>query len=141
MGRWTVADIPDQSGRRAIVTGANSGLGLEVSLEIARRGGRVILACRDEAHGRAALERVLAEAPGADVELRLLDLADLSSVREFAGVGEPVDLLVNNAGVMRCRAARRPMASRCTSAPTTLATSLSPVCCCRACSRPRMLAW
>ena len=84
MGRWSVADIPDQSGRRAIVTGANNGLGPQVSLEIARRGGRVILACRDEARGRAALERVLAEAPGAEVELRLLDLADLSSVREFA---------------------------------------------------------
>ena len=101
MGRWTAADIPDQSGRRAIVTGANSGLGLHTALEIARHGGQVILACRDEGRGRAALERLLAEAPGAGAELRLLDLADLSSVRAFAaGVGEPLDLLVNNAGVM-----------------------------------------
>jgi NAD(P)-dependent dehydrogenase (short-subunit alcohol dehydrogenase family) len=101
MGRWTAADIPDQTGRRAIVTGANSGLGLHVALEIARRGGRVILACRDEGRGRGALEHVLGGAPDSGAELRILDLADLSSVRAFAaGVGEPVDLLVNNAGVM-----------------------------------------
>jgi NAD(P)-dependent dehydrogenase (short-subunit alcohol dehydrogenase family) len=101
MGNWTAADIPDQSGRRAIVTGANSGLGFQVALELARGGARVLLACRDLDRGRTALERLRAEVPGSDVELRLLDLADLSSVRAFAaGVEEPIDLLVNNAGVM-----------------------------------------
>jgi NAD(P)-dependent dehydrogenase (short-subunit alcohol dehydrogenase family) len=101
MGGWTAADIPDQSGRRAIVTGANSGLGFHVALELARGGARVVLACRNGRRGQAALERLHAEVPGADAELRLLDLADLSSVRAFAtGVEEPIDLLVNNAGVM-----------------------------------------
>jgi NAD(P)-dependent dehydrogenase (short-subunit alcohol dehydrogenase family) len=101
MGNWTAADIPDQSGRRAIVTGANSGLGFQVALELARGGARLVLACRNLDRGRAALERLRAEVPGADVELRLLDLADLSSVRAFAAdVEEPIDLLVNNAGVM-----------------------------------------
>jgi NAD(P)-dependent dehydrogenase (short-subunit alcohol dehydrogenase family) len=101
MANWTAADVPDQSGRLAIVTGANSGLGLQVALGLARGGARVILACRSESRGRAALERMRADAPRASAELRLLDLADLSSVRVFAaGVDEPLDLLVNNAGVM-----------------------------------------
>jgi NAD(P)-dependent dehydrogenase (short-subunit alcohol dehydrogenase family) len=98
---WTTADIPDQAGRTAIVTGANSGLGLHVALGLARTGVRVTLACRNEERGKAALERIRARAPGAAAELRLLDLADLSSVRAFAaGVSEPLDLLVNSAGVM-----------------------------------------
>jgi NAD(P)-dependent dehydrogenase (short-subunit alcohol dehydrogenase family) len=101
MGGWTADDATDQSGRFAIVTGANSGLGLQVAMGLARRGARVILACRNEDRGRAALEQVRSEVPGATAELRLLDLADLSSVRTFAaGVGEPLDLLINNAGVM-----------------------------------------
>jgi NAD(P)-dependent dehydrogenase (short-subunit alcohol dehydrogenase family) len=98
---WSAAHIPDQSGRRAIVTGANSGLGYDVALELARRGARVVLACRNDRRGQAALERLQAEIPGADAEVGLLDLADLSSVRTFAsGVAEPIHLLVNNAGVM-----------------------------------------
>ncbi|HEV3000866.1 MAG TPA: oxidoreductase [Solirubrobacteraceae bacterium] len=101
MGKWTADDIPDQSGRRAIVTGANGGLGYQVSLELARHGARVILAARDPERGQAALDRLLAEVPGADAELRRLDLASLDAIRAFAdGVDEPVDLLVNNAGVM-----------------------------------------
>jgi NAD(P)-dependent dehydrogenase (short-subunit alcohol dehydrogenase family) len=93
--------MPDQTGRRAVVTGANSGLGFQVALELARRGARVVLAVRDQRRGRAALERLRGEAPDADAELRPLDLASLASVRAFAaGVDEPVDLLVNNAGVM-----------------------------------------
>jgi NAD(P)-dependent dehydrogenase (short-subunit alcohol dehydrogenase family) len=101
MPRWTAADVPDQSGRRAIVTGANSGLGLHTALALARRGAQLILACRNEERGKEALELTRAEAPEGEAELRLLDLADLSSVRTFAeGISEPVDLLVNNAGVM-----------------------------------------
>ena len=102
MTGWTARDIPDLTGRRAVVTGANSGLGFHTALELARHGASVLLTARDEAKGAEAVRRVRAEAPGARVELGLLDLADLASVREFATAygGTPLDLLVNNAGVM-----------------------------------------
>ena len=102
MTGWSASDIPDQSGRVAVVTGANSGLGHATARELARHGARVVLACRSEARGRGALEQIAAEVPGARVELRRLDLGDLDSVREFAATFpyERVDLLVNNAGVM-----------------------------------------
>ncbi len=94
--------MPDLSGRFAVVTGANSGLGFHTALELARAGGRVVLAARSRERGEAALARVRDElGDDAPVELRVLDLADLASVREFAAtVDEPLDLLVNNAGVM-----------------------------------------
>jgi NAD(P)-dependent dehydrogenase (short-subunit alcohol dehydrogenase family) len=100
--KWTAADIPDQTGRTAVVTGANSGLGFHTSLELARRGAHVVMACRNLDKGRAAEEQLRGEAPDAEVELRELDLADLSSVRAFADEldVEALDLLVNNAGVM-----------------------------------------
>lgn len=99
---WSAQDIPDQSGRTAVVTGANSGIGLVTARELARRGARVVLACRSEARGQEAGERVRREVPGADVEFRRLDLADLASVRAFAEAFpyERLDLLINNAGVM-----------------------------------------
>ena len=98
---WTADDIPDQAGRRAIVTGANSGIGLIAARELARHGAAVVLACRNAAKGEAALAEVRAAAPDADVTLAALDLADLASVRAFAGARtDPVDLLVNNAGLM-----------------------------------------
>jgi NAD(P)-dependent dehydrogenase (short-subunit alcohol dehydrogenase family) len=98
---WTAADIPDQHGHRAVVTGANSGIGYHAALELARHGAEVTLACRDEARGQAALEKLRAEVPGANAELRLLDLADLASVRAFATeLPADPDVLVNNAGVM-----------------------------------------
>ncbi|MFE3185663.1 oxidoreductase [Streptomyces violascens] len=99
---WSAQDIPDQSGRTAVVTGANSGIGLVTARELARRGARVVLACRSEARGRAAEDRIRSEVPGARAEFRPLDLADLASVREFAArfPYEQLDLLVNNAGVM-----------------------------------------
>jgi NAD(P)-dependent dehydrogenase (short-subunit alcohol dehydrogenase family) len=98
---WTADDIPDQTGRRVIVTGANSGLGLCAARALAGRGARVVLACRNAQRGAAALADVRAAAPGADAELATLDLGDLGSVRAFAaGQREPVDLLVNNAGLM-----------------------------------------
>src|SRR5437588_4172459 len=101
-GKWTAADIPDQTGRRAIVTGANSGLGLETARELARAGAGVLLACRNVAKGEEAAASIQGGAPGANVEVRALDLGDLSSVRAFAkGFGKgPLDLLVNNAGIM-----------------------------------------
>lgn len=100
--RWTTADIPDQSGRTAVVTGANGGLGYVTARELARKGARVVLACRSETRGREAAERLLAEVPRAEAEVRRLDLGDLTSVRHFAArlPYERIDLLINNAGVM-----------------------------------------
>jgi NAD(P)-dependent dehydrogenase (short-subunit alcohol dehydrogenase family) len=98
---WAADDIPDQRGRRAIVTGANSGLGLVIARELARHGAAVVLACRSPQKGEAALAHVRAAAPGADIEPAALDLASLDSVRAFAAAQDgPLDLLVNNAGVM-----------------------------------------
>ncbi|GAA3923540.1 oxidoreductase [Actinomadura viridis] len=99
---WTAADIPDLRGRRAVVTGANSGIGYHTALELARHGASVVLACRSAERGQAAHDRMRAEVPDAEIELAALDLADLASVREFARrqAGRPLDVLVNNAGVM-----------------------------------------
>ncbi|MGW5683391.1 oxidoreductase [Nonomuraea sp. NPDC003754] len=83
----------------AIVTGANSGIGLPTARELARRGARVTVAARDPERGGAAVAGILRDVPGADVVFRRLDLADLSSVREFAAGVDRVDLLINNAGV------------------------------------------
>jgi NAD(P)-dependent dehydrogenase (short-subunit alcohol dehydrogenase family) len=93
---WSTQDIPDQSGRTVIVTGANSGIGRAAATALAHRGARVILACRNAEKGASAA----AGMPGA-VEFRPLDLSDLSSVRAFAEAWEgDIDLLINNAGVM-----------------------------------------
>src|SRR5918911_1544137 len=99
MPTWTAADIPDQTGRVAVVTGANAGLGFQIARELAGHGARTVLGCRDAGRGGKARERILADFPDAAVELAPLDLADLSSVRRFAenfGDG-PLDVLVNNA--------------------------------------------
>ncbi|UUU34056.1 oxidoreductase [Streptomyces sp. CA-210063] len=104
MTGWNVRDIPEQSGRTAVVTGANSGIGYVAARELARRGAHVVLACRSEGRGAAALERMSSEVPEGSVELMRLDLGDLGSVREFAeaygSANDRLDLLVNNAGVM-----------------------------------------
>ena len=102
MSGWSAADIPDQSGRVAVVTGANSGIGLIAARELAVAGAAVKLACRDTAKGESAASEIRESSPGAEVEVLALDLSDLSSVRGFAsGLGvERLDLLVNNAGVM-----------------------------------------
>jgi len=98
---WTAADIPDQHGQVAIVTGANSGLGFVTARELARAGATVIVASRSIEKGQGAVARIASEVPGADVSPAILDLADLRSVREF-GAAAPgrVDLLINNAGIM-----------------------------------------
>jgi NAD(P)-dependent dehydrogenase (short-subunit alcohol dehydrogenase family) len=101
---WTASDIPELTGRDAVVTGANSGLGLQIALELARRGGAVVLACRDTGRGDDAAARIRESAADAQVEVARLDLADLESVRAFSDWYHHnrggLDLLVNNAGVM-----------------------------------------
>lgn len=101
---WTPAEIPPQHHRRALITGANSGIGYHTALELARHGATVMLASRDRTRGEAALANLRAEVPHADVELVLLDLASLQSIRTFAQQelthNRPLHLLINNAGVM-----------------------------------------
>ncbi|NEW58081.1 SDR family NAD(P)-dependent oxidoreductase [Nocardia cyriacigeorgica] len=95
MSGWSVSDIPDQHGRTFIVTGANSGLGAVAARALAGAGAQVVLACRNVDKGK-----VVANEIGARAEVRRLDLADLSSVREFAASIDRADVLINNAGVM-----------------------------------------
>lgn len=97
---WTPADLPDLHGRRAIVTGANSGIGYHTALELARHGAEVTLACRRAGRAAAARDRMCREVPDADVRVAELDLSRLDSVRTFATAwAGPLNLLVNNAGV------------------------------------------
>jgi NAD(P)-dependent dehydrogenase (short-subunit alcohol dehydrogenase family) len=102
--RWTAERIPDQGGRLAVVTGANSGLGLVTARELARAGARVVLACRNVEKGEDACNSIERAATGVQVELEELDLAGLDSVRAFAerfhAAHDGLDLLINNAGVM-----------------------------------------
>jgi NAD(P)-dependent dehydrogenase (short-subunit alcohol dehydrogenase family) len=101
---WNVSDIPDLTGKVAVVTGANSGVGLESARALAGAGAHVVMAVRDPEKAQAALTDVLATHPGASLEIADLDLASLESVRQAAaGIarGHPaVDVLMNNAGVM-----------------------------------------
>jgi NAD(P)-dependent dehydrogenase (short-subunit alcohol dehydrogenase family) len=96
--------VPDQTGKLIVVTGANSGTGQEAARRLAGAGARVVLAVRTVARGERAKAGILARQPGAQLEVRRIDLADLASVQEFAdgliADGTPVDVLVNNAGVM-----------------------------------------
>ncbi len=101
--RWTTAQIPNLAGKRAIVTGANIGLGFQTARELARAGAQVVLACRSVERGSAAAARIQAEQPGAQVHAALLDLSTLQSVRIFAEevvASGSLDILVNNAGIM-----------------------------------------
>ena len=101
-GKWTADDIPDQGGRVAIVTGANSGLGRITALELARHGAEVVVACRSVEKGEAAAEEMAAAATGPAPRVEQLDLSSLESVHAFADpyADKRVDLLVNNAGIM-----------------------------------------
>lgn len=100
---FTDRDVPDQSGRTFLVTGANTGIGFETARVLARHGGRVLLGCRSEERAAGAIARIHAESPEADLEFVALDQADLASVRAAAerAAAEPrLDVLVNNAGIM-----------------------------------------
>ena len=102
--KWSETDIPDQTGRVALVTGASSGIGYEAARALAQHGAKVLLGCRNPSKAAAALDRIRSAAPGADVEILELDLADLSSIRAagatITDAGQRLDLLINNAGVM-----------------------------------------
>jgi NAD(P)-dependent dehydrogenase (short-subunit alcohol dehydrogenase family) len=104
MSKWTTADIPDQSGRTAVITGANTGLGYETAAALAAKGAHVVLAVRNLDKGRDAVQRITAATPGARVALQELDLTSLDSVRtaadELRAANDTIDLLINNAGVM-----------------------------------------
>jgi NAD(P)-dependent dehydrogenase (short-subunit alcohol dehydrogenase family) len=102
--RWTAADVPDQSGRVVVVTGANTGIGFEAAKVLAVRGAVVVLAVRSLDKGKDAAARIGSAAPGADVSVQRLDLTSLDSVRaaaaELRSRYDGIDLLINNAGVM-----------------------------------------
>lgn len=101
---WSLDDAGDQSGRVAIVTGANTGLGYETALALAGKGARVVLACRDLDKAGAARKAILSQFPPAQVDVRLIDTGSLVSVRHFADAFskeyDRLDLLINNAGIM-----------------------------------------
>jgi NAD(P)-dependent dehydrogenase (short-subunit alcohol dehydrogenase family) len=104
MSKWTTADIPDQTGRTAVITGANTGLGYETAAALAEKGAHVVLAVRNLDKGKEAARRLELATPGASVSLQELDLTSLESVRAAAdqvrSQHDTIDLLINNAGVM-----------------------------------------
>jgi NAD(P)-dependent dehydrogenase (short-subunit alcohol dehydrogenase family) len=101
---WTTASIPDQTGRTAVITGANTGLGYETAAALAAKGAHVVLAVRNLDKGKDAADRITAATPGASVALQELDLTSLESIRtaadELRSKHEAIDLLINNAGVI-----------------------------------------
>src|ERR1700760_2879872 len=104
MAKWTTADIPDQSGRVAVITGANTGLGYETASALAAKGAHVVLAVRNLEKGKVAADLIARATPGASVAIQELDLTSLDSIRSAADqlrADHPaIDLLINNAGVM-----------------------------------------
>lgn len=101
---WRASNMPSQAGRLAVVTGANSGIGLETTRELARKGALVIMACRSEDKAQRAKEKILQDLPDGRLEVQLLDLSSLASIHAFTAAfreaHRSLDLLINNAGVM-----------------------------------------
>src|SRR6476660_4820193 len=104
MTKWTTADIPDQTGRTAVITGANTGLGYETAAALAAKGAHVVLAVRNVEKGKAAADLITRAIPGAGAAVQQLDLSSLDSIRiaadELRAKHDSIDLLINNAGVM-----------------------------------------
>ena len=104
MTNWTTNDIPDQTGRTAVITGANTGLGYETAVALAAKGANVVLAVRNTDKGKAAADLIARRTPGARVAVQELDLTSLESIRTAAeqlrAEHDTIDLLINNAGVM-----------------------------------------
>ncbi|MBA3662040.1 MAG: SDR family NAD(P)-dependent oxidoreductase [Gammaproteobacteria bacterium] len=104
MKKWTPQDMPDLSGKSAVITGANSGIGFEVACELAKHGCAVVMACRDLEKAKISQQKLLCLVPNAEVDVALLDISDLSSVRafaeEFTRHHNSLSLLINNAGVI-----------------------------------------
>ncbi len=102
--KWQASDIPDLSGKIAVVTGANGGLGIPTCRELAGKGAKVVMACRDVGRGEQAKEKVLQVHPNGKLDVLPLDLADISSIRRFAAQVQQdyhtVDILINNAGII-----------------------------------------
>lgn len=102
--KWTTKDIPHLAGKMAIITGANSGIGLEAARELARKEAHIIMACRDIENAKAAKNEIMSEIPQSKPEIIPIDLADLNSVRQFADTFKSkysnLDVLINNAGLM-----------------------------------------
>ena len=102
--KWKASDIPDLKGKIALVTGANSGIGYQTSLELARKGAHVVLASRNKDKGYAAMDKIKSVIPGADLQMMKLDLANIESIKHFADAFieeyEKLDILINNAGIM-----------------------------------------
>ena len=138
MNRWTEADIPDLTGRVAVVTGANTGLGFETARALAEHGARVVLACRDRSRAEDAARRITERSPGTSIDCVELDLADLSwsapRPRRSAADSTVSDLSINNAGVTGLTGAPR-TGSRSSSASIIWAISPSPGCSSTASSR------
>ena len=130
MTAWTTDQIPDQTGRYVVVTGASSGLGEITARELARKGAHVVLAVRSTSKGEVSAQRIRTAVPSAQIAVRELDLSSLNSVRIFAAgliTERPtLDLLINNAGIMQTPPSGPLTATKCSSAPTTSATSRSP---------------
>ncbi|MGY8701432.1 MAG: oxidoreductase [Candidatus Poseidoniales archaeon] len=102
--KWSAANIPDQSGRVIIITGANSGIGFWMAKHLAQKGARIIMACRSEERAKLAQEKIINHQPDAKIDIEILDLASLKSVKGFSEKfhqkHDRLDILINNAGVM-----------------------------------------
>ena len=143
--KWTAANVPDQSGRTAIITGSNTGIGFEAAAVLAARGAHVVLAVRNLDKGNDAVARIKTASPNAVVSVQELDLTSLDNIRAAASTlrsAHPrIDLLINNAGVMHTPRATTRTGSSCSSEPTTSVTSRSPVGCSTTCCRSRDPEW
>jgi NAD(P)-dependent dehydrogenase (short-subunit alcohol dehydrogenase family) len=128
MTDWTIATIPPQRGKLAVVTGATGGLGYQTAIRLAQAGAEVVLTGRNEAKGREAVSKIRNQFPDAKISLDVLDLANLASVtdfaRSFATAHSSLDLLINRLASWLCPPGRpRPTVSKCSSEPTISVTT------------------